>query len=284
MIALMFLKYLLPLIFIVGCGKTSSNHNPANLSDTLPAWSCSKDFRVLPAYTNIKNYLAFENFGAAGIGRCRGHSIVSQSMEMLARFNERLPHPCQNQDEYQCYTTMYELINKILNGSIQTVGGFDSLYTFSQDPTAQRVLRLKVASISHRYSASESPMDSYDYGNDNTNVFFDIVRRVKLRHRPYVGILGKYRIGNHALIAYKLTYRQKVPSICVRDPNIVIDGKPYENCQNFLYLKNGEIFYHQLNNDRDEELLSASLQTDEDDRVQRYIDIHFKYCQRALKK
>lgn len=280
----MFLKYLLPLIFLIGCGKSSSNHNAQNLAGTMPAWSCNKDFRVLPSYTNNKNYLSFENFGAGGIGRCRGHSIVSQTMEMLAKFNAHLPHPCQNQDEYECYNTMYDLITKILNGSIQTIGGFDSLSAFSEDPTAQRVLRLKVASTSHRYSASESTLDSYDYGNENTNVFYDVIRRVKLRHRPYIGILGKYRIGNHALLAYKIVYHNKTPSLCVRDPNIVIHGKPYENCQNYLYLKNGEIFYHQMNIERDEELLSASLQTDEDDRVQRYIEIHFKYCKKALKK
>jgi hypothetical protein len=274
----MFLKYLLPLIFIAGCGKSSSDHNSKNLSDSMPAWSCNKDFRVLPSYTNKKNYLAFENFGSNGIGRCRGHSIVSQTMEMLAKFNPRLPHPCQNLDEYECYNTMYELITKILNGSIQTIGGFDSLYTFSQDPEAQRVLKLKVASISHRYSASDSPLESYEYGSDNTNVFYDVIRRVKLRHRPYIGILGKFRIGNHALVAYKLQYLQKIPTICVRDPNIVITDKPYENCQNYLYLKNNEIFYHQINIDRDEELLSASLQTDEDERVQNYINIHYKSC------
>jgi hypothetical protein len=280
--SLMLLKYLLPLIFLIGCGKSSSDHNSKNLSDIMPAWSCNKDFRVLPSYTNTKNYLAFENFGAGGIGRCRGHSIVSQSMEMLAKFEPLLPHPCRNQDEYQCYNTMYDLITKILKGSIQTIGGFDSLYTFSKDPEAQRVLRLKVASISHRYSATDSPLESYEYGSDNSNVFYDIIRRVKFRHRPYVGILGKYRIGNHALIAYKLQYLQKKPTICVRDPNIVISGEPYENCQNYLYLKNDEIFYHQINIDRDEELLSASLQTDEDDRVQSYINIHYKSC-RSLK-
>ncbi|MBA2405093.1 MAG: hypothetical protein H0V66_10015, partial [Bdellovibrionales bacterium] len=79
-----------------------------------------------------------------------------------------------------------------------------------------------------------------------------------------------------------LRYEKRVSRICVRDPNIVIKKSPYEDCQNYFYLKQGEIFYHQVNQAVDEELFSASLQTDEDDRVEKYIQVHYKTCQ-ALK-
>lgn len=282
----MLLKILLPLIILSGCGKMSSSRGPThNASDDMPSpAACHLDSRVLPTYKNTKNYLAFENFGARGIGRCRGHSLVSQTMEMLAKFAPNQAHPCREQDQTTCYSTLYKLVTEILAGNIRVIGGFDSLYEFSQDPTAQQVLRLKVGSIPHRYSATDSPLASYDYGPSNVNVYHDILRRFKLRHRPYVAILGKYRIGNHAVIAYRLKTDHEVARICVRDPNIVIQSRPYENCQNYFYLKQGEIFYHQMNQEIDEEILSASLQTDEDERVEKYIRLHYQACLKLLSR
>ncbi|MBA2405445.1 MAG: hypothetical protein H0V66_11785, partial [Bdellovibrionales bacterium] len=196
------MKYLLPLIILSGCGKTSSSREPTQLvsDDNQSPVACYNDFRALPTYKNKKNYLAFENFGYKGIGRCRGHSIVSQTMEMLSRFAPAKPHPCVGQDETTCYSTLHKLITEIMSGKIKTIGGFDSLYDFSRDPVALRILRTKVASISHRYFATESQLESYEYGGENKNVYYDIIRRLKLNHRPYVGILGKYRIGNHAVV------------------------------------------------------------------------------------
>lgn len=274
----MLIKYFLILIFISGCGKTSSSRTPASHESrneqTHTNETCFADYRSLPAYRNTKNYLSFENFGYRGIGRCRGHAIVSQKMEMLTKFNKRKPHPCEGLDDTACYRTIYDIISDVINGNINTVGGFDSLYEFSQHPYALKILRSKVAAISHRYSASNAPLESYDYASSNLNVYFDIVRRIKRHHRPYVGIQGKYRIGNHAVIAYKTKYSR----ICVRDPNIVIRENTYENCQNYFYLKNGQVFYHQTTQSPDEELLIVSLQTDEDERVQEYIEQHFKNC------
>ena len=274
----MFIKYLLPLIILSGCGKTSSSrdsHDPAFEAEVPHTReSCSADFRALPVYKNIKNYLSFENFGSRGVGRCRGHAIVSQKMEMLAKFNKYKPHPCLGMDDTSCYRAIYDIISDVINGNINTVGGFDSLYEFSQHPYALKILRSKVAAISHRYSATDAPLESYDHATSNLNVYFDVVRRIKRHHRPYVGIQGKYRIGNHAVIAYKT----KSNRICVRDPNIVIRENTYENCQNYFYLKSGQILYHQTTQSPDEELLTVSLQTDEDERVQEYIEQHFKNC------
>jgi hypothetical protein len=278
----MLLKLLLPLIILSGCGKTSSSRKPSfqEVSDDMPSpVSCHQDSRVLPSYKNTKNYLSFENFGTRGFGRCRGHALVSQTMEMLAKFAPHRPHPCFGKDQTTCYSTMYRLITEILGGNIRIIGGFDSLYEFSKDPDAESILRLKIGSISHRYFASESPLEVNGHGSKNVNVYYDVIRRLKLRHRPYVGILGKYRIGNHAVIAYQV----KKDRICVRDPNIVIHGRPFEDCQNYFYLNNGEIFFHQINQEVDEELLTATLQTDEDDRVRNYIQAHYKSCQSGHK-
>lgn len=278
----MLFKILLPLIILSGCGKTSSSsRKPTQLvSDELPSTLvvCYEDSRALPSYKNNKNYLAFENFGHNGIGRCRGHAIVSQTMEMLSKFEPHKSHPCLGQDATTCYSTLYKLITEIMSGNIRSVGGFDSLYAFSQDPTALRILRMKVASISHRYSATDSDLESYEHGSRNANIYHDIIRRLKLHHRPYVGIQGKYRIGNHAVIAYEV----RSSRICVRDPNIVIKGSPFEDCQNYFYLKDDEVFYHQATHGTDEELLTASLQTDEDSRVNKYIRQHYLLCLSSL--
>jgi hypothetical protein len=274
----MFIKYLLPLIILSGCGKTSSSRNlidPVIEDEEVNAGeACSSDYRALPVYKNTKNYLSFENFGSRGIGRCRGHAIVTQKMDMLAKFKKSEPHPCLGLDETTCYRTLYQIVGDVLNGEIKTIGGFDSLYEFSQHPFALKILRSKVASISHRYSASDAILESYDHTSSNLNVYFDVIRRLKIRHRPYVGIQGKHRIGNHAVIAYKMKYNR----ICVRDPNIVIRENSFENCQNYFYLRDGEVIYHQISQGPDEELLAISLQTDEDERVQKYIEQHYKDC------
>jgi hypothetical protein len=274
----MFIKYFLPLIILTGCGKTTSSH-PSSSQEEQAQEFCAENYRVLPIYKNTKNYLAFENFGARGVGRCRGHAIVSQTMEMLAKFNPNKPHPCLGQDEATCFNTLNDLVTQIFSGSIKEIGGFNSLFDFSSDVIAQKILHAKVASISSRYSATESPLESYDYSSNNMNIYFDIIRRLKLRHRPYVGILGKYRIGNHAVIAYRTQSHQKMTNICVRDPNIVMRGPANENCQNYFYLKGSVVMYHQINQSNDEELLSTTLQTDEDDRVEQYIQLHYQLCQ-----
>lgn len=274
----MFIKYLLPLIILSGCGKTSSSRNsldPAlEVEEPHTRESCSSDFRALPLYKNTKNYLSFENFGSRGVGRCRGHAIVSQKMEMLAKFKKNEPHPCVGLDDTTCYREIYQIVGDVLDGNIKKIGGFDSLYEFSQHPFALKILRSKVASISHRYSASDAILESYDHASSNLNVYYDVIRRLKMRHRPYVGIQGKHRIGNHAVLAYKTRFNR----ICVRDPNIVIRENVYENCQNYFYLKGREVLYHQTTSGSDEELLIVSLQSDEDERVQEYIEQHYKDC------
>jgi hypothetical protein len=256
------------LILLSSCIQNDSSNSTKASSE------CSRSYKVLPEYKNTKNYLAFENFGSRGIGRCRGHSIVSQSMEMLAKYNPQKKHLCHKLNEPDCYSKIYQIVTDILDGKIKTINGFDSLYTFSQDPIAQRVLRNKVASISHRYAANDSILDSYEHDNQNINIFYDTIRRINLRHRPYLGIQGKTRIGNHALIAYKVEKSTKINRICVRDPNVVIRDSQYENCQNFLYIKLGNIFYHQYNEAPDIELAFISLQSDEDERVEQYILAH----------
>lgn len=273
----MILKIILPLIILGGCGKSSQSNSSGSslpVGGIQSASGCYRDYRALPAYENNKNYLGFENFGVRGVGRCRGHALVSQKMEMLAIFDSQLSHPCLGLDQVSCYNRLYEIISDVLKGNIRRIGGFNSLYRFSQDPIAESILRLKVASTSHRYAADESPMASYEHGSLNKNVFYDLIRRIKLRHRPYVGILGKFRIGNHAVIAYGV----KANKVCVRDPNIVISKAPFEKCQNFFYLKNDELFYHQDNQPIDEELWMASLQTDEDERVREYVRLHYEKC------
>ena len=108
------------------------------------------------------------------------------------------------------------------------------------------------------------------------NVFHDVIRRIK----PYVGVQGYIRLNAHALIAYKYKETKAEPVICVRDPNVVIEGVPYENCQNQLYLVGDSVHYPQQGVDQDEELSSITLQTDEDQRTRGYITAHSEWCKK----
>jgi hypothetical protein len=195
-------------------------------------------------------------------------------MEMLVTFNPELPHPCSDKDEYACYDELYSLITSVMNGNLVEVGGADSLYDFSLHPTAKNILWMKVASISHRYSAQDSPLEDYSSDSTNINIFNELIRRVNARHRPYIGIRGTFRIGGHALLGLETSDNR----LCVRDPNVIIQEEPFEDCQNYLYVKNDEVFYRQHGFEVDEKIRYLSLKTDEDQRVEDYIRIHYENC------
>jgi hypothetical protein len=241
---------------------------------------CKMDYTVLPTYSNAKNFLAFANFGYRGIGRCRGHSIVTQKMEMLVRWNSRAPHPCDSLSETSCYDQLQELISEVLKGNIKEIGGFDSLYSFSQDPIARQILWWKVARTSNRFSSVEAPVKDDSFPNKTLAYFHEAAQRTSKRQRPYLAIEGRYRLGAHALLAYKLQTRGKHPVICIRDPNVVLPEPATEDCQNFIYVQDDTVYYHQMGYARDEELKYLSIQTDEDNRVQDYIRLHFHACQK----
>ncbi len=242
------------------------------------ASSCFPDERILPEYKNQKNYLAFENFGYRGIGRCRGHAIVAQKMDILAKYRVKNPHPCLGQDDQTCYTTLSTLVKKVMSGKVVEIGGFDSLYEFSKDPIARQVLRNRIINIPHRYQAEDSPLEIRDHEVAKVNIFNDIVRRISLKVRPYIAIKGTIRISSHALIGYKVIESNGSKLICVRDPNVVIRDIPFEDCQNFLYLADNLVYYHQFGFPKDEKLFLISLKTDDDMRTEEYIKAHLEIC------
>jgi hypothetical protein len=275
------------LVFLSGCGQNGPTTTELPVLPYSPAAEvsgpggpvrCFRDYRALPPYTSPKNYLSFPNFAVRGIGRCRGHAIIGQRMEMFARFEPGLPHPCLGLPAADCQRAMTTLISSALKGQIMAIGGFDSLFDFSQDPVARSILRQRIASFSHRYSAQDSPLASYQHPSTNLNVFHELPRRIHLRQRPYVGIEGRYSIGAHAVLAYQVRKLNDRQVICVRDPNIIIPSFPYEDCQNFFYTDGDSVYYRRHGIVPDEELWSLSLQTDEDQRVRHYIARHHEHC------
>jgi hypothetical protein len=271
----------LTMLILVSCGKSPSMDTSIMRIEVRALQSdkvCHEDYRILPRYKNKQTYLSFENFGYRGIGRCRGHAIVTQTMDYLAKFDPAAPHPCTDQDERTCYETLYELITSILKGEIRKIGGFSSLYEFSLDPLARRILRIKVASTSHRYDASDAVLESYEHPSMNQNVFHDVLKRLKKGHRPYLVIEGTGRIGAHALLAYKKQLINDMQVICIRDPNVVLENGMPEACQNYLYQQDDHVFYQQLGFEKDEKLWELSLKSDEDQRVELYIKLHYEEC------
>lgn len=261
-----FMKLVFFILFLLGLSTVSYSK------------TCYPDSRSLPAYKNNKNFLSFENFGFRGIGRCRGHAIITQKMEMLSKFNVSAHHPCINQDEVACEKIIYDLVTTILSGQVAEIGGFDSLYEFSKDPVAKTILRNKVLSVPHRYQAEDSPLEVNQFPIPNLNVFHDLLRRIKLNHRPYISVRGTIRISAHALLGYKTGELNGAPYICVRDPNVVINDEPFENCQNYIYVLNDNIYYHQEGFKAEEKLFEITIKTDEDQRIQDYTQAHYEWC------
>lgn len=240
--------------------------------------SCYPDSRILPQYSNSKNFLSFENFGYRGVGRCRGHAIVAQKMDMLSKFKLDQPHPCFGQDNETCYTTIYNLVKNVMSGKVVEIGGFDSLFEFSKDPIAKQVLRNRIISIPYKYKAEDSPLEVNDHPVSKINIFNDIARRINNKIRPYIAIKGTLRISSHALIGYKVIEAEGKKLICVRDPNVVIRDVPFEDCQNFIYVADDFVYYRQFGFPKDEKLFMIGVKTDDDIRTNEYIRAHLEIC------
>jgi len=208
-------------------------------------------------------YLGFTNFGYRGVGRCRGHALLTQKMNFLASFN---PQGGCDLDELECVNQYRDGISKIKSFQKYEFNGFKNLYEFSSHPKIAPILRGIVAGTSNRYSAGFPHIENTSYESEILNHYYEIKRRVSLAQMPYVGVVGNIT-GSHGLLPYKEAFLGSRSILCVKDPNVSTGS--IEVCENYFYEEEGEIFYQRDGKEADK-MLKLSLTGDEDERMTKY--------------
>jgi hypothetical protein len=270
---------------MVSCGKNEidSTKNsiviiPNKIPNKVPTTkTCRFDTSILKGSTGNWNFLGFENFGFRGIGRCRGHAIISQKFSELASFSPAGECSISSYN-FKCQREIDIGINKIINFQTHTFRGFSSLYEFSTNAYVRVKLKNIISGISHRFSAISANIRDYNPSNKQTSIFNEIILRIKENQQPYIGIKGE-GIGHHAIIGYSLDYIDGSEVICIRDSNFIqrISG---EVCNNYLKLELNKVYY-QRNNLPLSKLFIFALTSDEDIRVKRYIKAQYNNCQNS---
>jgi len=216
-------------------------------------------------------YLGFTNFGYRGIGRCRGHALLTQKMTILARFNDE---PSCDLETPECLDEFKDGIKKITSFQTHTFKGFKNLLEFSSHPKILPLLRNIVAGTSNRYKAGPGYIKNPEFESEQLNTFYEIKRRISLGQLPYVGVLGTLT-GAHALVTYHDTYLGDQNILCAKDPNF--RSTHAQNCENYFFEHEGEIYFQRLGRDPDK-MLRFNLTNDEDSRVKRYQTALSKRC------
>jgi len=276
-------KFLMILLFLSAC--TDKNVSKSlGIKDVKPEENIPRCFEFCSTKTILNHdvsgysYLAFPNFGHRGIGKCRGHAIVTQKMSILGKY-KRTNSGCHLNDE-TCLNSIKKGIDKIMSFQTFEFDSFDSLQELSSVPEIQVHLKNYIKGISHRYRAIAGNIHNPTFDTSEENVFHEIKKRVLEGELPYIGVSGALT-GNHALLAYRIdkTFNNR---ICVRDPNIVLDE--VEDCQNFVYLNNGVVYYSRHGSYLDK-INQFSLTSDEDMRASKYKKAHTSNCiEVSLKK
>lgn len=249
------------LALLIGCAKDNSAPSKilteSESEDITPAPRCAN--ASLPKnWVRDQDYLSFANFGYRGVGRCRGHALLTQELIYLLRFDPTVADEwsCWQNTEY-CRSAVYELLQKTRQGQVVTVPGFKNLAEFSSIPLVEAILRGRIISYETRYSARRLPLPGYN--NRSIAVFEELKRRVRLNQRPYVAINGAL-VGAHGVLADQV----KSNVLCVRDPNIVPENG-VEDCQNFFY-REGDIIRYSRSR-RPEDTVSLEITEDENQRA-----------------
>lgn len=264
--------------FLASCGESLNDQLGSNSNiATQPLQACqsfcqqqkNQFYRAESGYS----YLSFPNFGFRGIGRCRGHALVTQRFSLLARYDDSVGSCPLNLQT--CLGSIKRGIDSIMQYQSHTFEGFSDLYDLSSVPEISAYLKSYVRGISHRYSAVAAQIEVNEYKNEFMNIFYELKRRVLLNQLPYVGVYGKIT-GSHALLVYAFK-QDKRDLLCVRDPNIVLGSS--ENCDHKIYHDGIDVFYQRYDRQPDR-LSSFSLTSDEDVRVSRFSAVLYDQCLR----
>lgn len=250
------------LALLLSCAKDNSNSSQALTErapeEIKPEPSPYCAFGALPKnWVRAEDYLSFANFGYRGVGRCRGHALLTQELIYLLRFDPTLADEwsCWQSSEY-CRNAVYEMLQKTKQGLVVTVPGFKNLAEFSSAPLVEAILRGRIISYETRYSARRLPLPGYN--NRSIAVFEELKKRTRLHQRPYVAINGAL-VGSHGVLADHVERNV----VCVRDPNLVPESG-IEECQNYFY-REGDIIRY-VRSRRPEDTVSLELTEDENQR------------------
>lgn len=249
--------------------QNNTNNRPADLPNPVPDLPncqdyCADEKRVFQRERNGYSYLSFPNFGYRGIGRCRGHALVTQRMSLLARFDGGQKGCDTNQPA--CLQQLRAGIDKIMNYKIHFFKGIKDLFELSSIPSIGRYLKSYVRGIAHRYRAIPGHIEDPSYESPQMNTFYELKRRVELNQLPYVGVQGKLT-GAHALLIYGVDFQEGREVLCARDPNIVLE-RP-ENCDHIIFLEGERVVYKRFDR-RADYLYFFKLTSDEDRRIRSF--------------
>lgn len=256
------------LLLLVSCGaknSSTSTPNTPQIDPALPQAQVCAPGALPAARARDEDYLSFPNFGYQDIGRCRGHALLTQKLLLLMRFNPRASERLDcDTDVVNCKARVRKLLDQVEKNNIVVVPGFSTLAEFSEHPAIRAVLKARIISYGHTYSANSVPLPGTD--SRSILVFKEATRRVLLHQLPYLALNG-VEVGDHGVLAYRIDSKRGVPVLCIRDPNIV-PAQGQEECDNYMYLDAGRVRYVRIN--RPEDTVRMELFNDEDRRFSSY--------------
>lgn len=253
----------------------------ASLSQLLCNKKCTNNFEVIPESKDPQGYLAFPIPGHLGIGRCRGHAIITQQFNMLSRFQpENKVNDCGPKNmSSKCVSFYSGLIEKITKeNKVAEIPGFSSLAEFSSTPAIYKILYKKVIGYSHKYYANPGHLEEEKFSRKNS-VFNELVNRVKNRQQPYIGIKG-LGVADHAILATGVRKIGRQEVICVSDSNQRSFNPLREDpCENYIQMVAGTPTY-KTRKGQTKPLIKFNLYSDEDKRLQSYVQAWQDECQK----
>ena len=256
--------------------------NVTTIANTLSFKSCDRickdNYQALPKNYNPDNYLAFPVPGYLGVGRCRGHAIITQKFSLLAVWNSSdNPEKCGPKNMTRECLSMYRgIIRDILSGEkVREVPGFKSLLQFSAHAAIKDILYQNVIGYSHKFNSGlgfTEPKTS----SLAQNTFYELIKRTKNNQRPYVGIKTLTGV-DHAILIERTAYLKDEQILCVSDPN----QRNYEKfnnqpCVNYIKLRNNQPIY--VKNGRESSLINLNVFEDEDLRTLNYVKAWKNRC------
>lgn len=252
-----------------------------NLSQLMCDKKCSNNYEVIPKEKDPQGYLAFPIPGHLGVGRCRGHAIVTQQFNMLARFNPKSSeNDCGPKNmTAQCKRYYDQVIERITkDNKVAEIAGFESLAEFSSNPYIYKKLYSKVIGFSHKYYANPAHLEEQD-GSRKNSVFNEIINRVKKNQQPYIGIKG-LGVADHAILATDIKKVGRQEIICVSDSNQrSFNPLREDHCENYIQMVGGVPTY-KTRRGQTKPLYKFNLYSDEDKRLETYVQAWQEECQR----
>jgi hypothetical protein len=212
-----------------------------------------------------EDFLSFPNFGYRGVGRCRGHALLTQKLLLLLRFEPEQPTlwNCESEPEL-CRQEVRAILDAVDESKAVVVPGFRSLAEFSAHPVVEPILRGRIIAYGSRYSATRLELPGEE--SRSVLVMREAIRRVRLHQIPYLALKG-VEVGSHGVLAYDEAIKEGKPVLCVRDPNIV-PAQGREECDNYFIEDEGRVRYVRFA--RPEDVVGVELTDDEDTRSRNY--------------